>query len=45
MSAAQSTTKKFQKGEREVPHHSQKAQKYYSAEDDSAPKKVRKMIT
>ncbi|GAB7348469.1 hypothetical protein MBLNU459_g6882t1 [Dothideomycetes sp. NU459] len=42
MSAAQSTTKKFQKGEREVPHHSQKASKYYPAEDDSAPKKVRK---
>ncbi len=35
-----STTKKFGKGEREVPHHSQKAKKWYPAEDESKPKKV-----
>lgn len=33
-------TKKFGKGEREVPHHSQKAKKYYPAEDESKPRKV-----
>ena len=33
-------TKKFGKGEREIPHHSQKAKKYYPAEDESKPKKV-----
>ena len=35
------TKKKFQKGEREVPHHTQKAKKFYPAEDESKPKKVR----
>ncbi|KAL8642902.1 MAG: hypothetical protein Q9226_008453 [Calogaya cf. arnoldii] len=39
-----SQTKKFGKGEREVPHHSQKAKKFYPAEDESKPKKVRKSI-
>ncbi|KAI4126696.1 MAG: hypothetical protein LQ338_003636 [Usnochroma carphineum] len=39
-----STTKKFGKGEREVPHHTQKAKKFYPAEDESKPKKVRKSI-
>ena len=34
-------TKKFGKTEREVPHHTQKAKKYYPAEDESKPKKVR----
>ncbi|KAH0548191.1 hypothetical protein GP486_008090 [Trichoglossum hirsutum] len=34
--------KKFGKGEREVPHHTQKAKKWYPAEDESQPKKVRK---
>jgi large subunit ribosomal protein L6e len=33
-------TKKFGKGERTVPHHSQKAQKWYSVEDEAQPKKV-----
>ncbi|KAK3068281.1 60S ribosomal protein L6 [Teratosphaeriaceae sp. CCFEE 6253] len=35
-------TKKFQKGERTVPHASQKASKYYPAEDVQQPKKARK---
>jgi hypothetical protein len=34
------TTKKFGKGERSIPHPSQKASKYYPAEDVSVPKKV-----
>jgi large subunit ribosomal protein L6e len=38
--ADQSTTKKFGKGERSIPHSSQKASKYYPAEDVSAPKQV-----
>ncbi|WPG99624.1 60s ribosomal protein l6-a [Acrodontium crateriforme] len=38
------TTKKFQKGERTVPHASQKASKYYPAEDEAQPKKVRKTL-
>jgi hypothetical protein len=33
-------TKKFGKGERTIPHHSQKAQKWYSVEDEAQPKKV-----
>ena len=37
----QPVTKSFGKGERSIPHHSQKASKYYPAEDESAPKKVR----
>ncbi|EED24173.1 60S ribosomal protein L6 [Talaromyces stipitatus ATCC 10500] len=40
MSDAQ--TKKFGKGERTIPHHSQKAQKWYPVDDESQPKKVRK---
>ncbi|KXL49561.1 MAG: hypothetical protein FE78DRAFT_264331 [Acidomyces sp. 'richmondensis'] len=36
----QSQTKKFQKGERTIPHSSQKASKYYPADDESQPKKV-----
>ncbi|KAL8808813.1 MAG: hypothetical protein Q9223_003912 [Gallowayella weberi] len=39
-----SQTKKFGKGEREIPHHSQKAKKFYPAEEESKPKKVRKSI-
>ncbi|KAL8967599.1 MAG: hypothetical protein Q9183_002838 [Haloplaca sp. 2 TL-2023] len=39
-----SQTKKFGKGEREIPHHSQKAKKFYPAEDESKPRKVRKSI-
>ncbi|KAF2838936.1 hypothetical protein M501DRAFT_1017017 [Patellaria atrata CBS 101060] len=38
------TTKKFGKGERSIPHTSEKASKYYPAEDDSKPKTVRKNI-
>ncbi|KAI9722241.1 MAG: hypothetical protein M1812_001713 [Candelaria pacifica] len=39
-----STTKKFGKGEREIPHHSQKAKKWYPTEDENKPRKVRKSI-
>ncbi|KAI9887407.1 MAG: hypothetical protein M1823_000744 [Watsoniomyces obsoletus] len=39
-----STIKKVGNTEREVPHHSQKASKWYPAEDESQPKKVRKTI-
>ncbi|KAK7753219.1 60S ribosomal protein L6 [Diatrype stigma] len=38
------TQKTFGKSTREVPHHSQKAQKWYPAEDTPAPKTVRKSI-
>lgn len=34
-------TKKFGKSERSVPHHSEKAQKWYPAEDDAQARKVR----
>ncbi|KUJ20376.1 putative 60S ribosomal protein L6-B [Mollisia scopiformis] len=37
-------TKTFGKSTREVPHHSQKAKKWYPAEDEAQPKKVRKSI-
>ena len=37
------TTQKFSKGERSIPHHSQKASKYYPAEDVAVPKKVRSL--
>lgn len=39
-----SQTKKFGKGDREIPHHSQKAQKYYPVEDENQHKKVRFII-
>ncbi|KAI9842783.1 MAG: 60S ribosomal protein L9 [Thelocarpon superellum] len=43
--AAQSSTKKkFGKGQREVPHHTQKAKKWYPAEDETQLKTVRKSI-
>lgn len=35
-----STQKTFGKSTREVPHHSQKAQKWYPATDEPKPKKV-----
>lgn len=35
-------TKKFGKGERTVPHHTQKARKFYPAEDEAKPRKVRR---
>jgi len=38
------TSKKFGKGERSVPHHTEKASKYYPAVDESKPKKVRKTL-
>jgi len=41
---AQPSTKDFGKTQRTIPHHSQKASKWYPAEDESAPKKVRKSI-
>lgn len=41
MSSEQPQTKKFQKGERLITPASQKASKYYPAEDVSAPKTVR----
>ena len=33
-------TKKFGKGERSIPHSSQKAKKFYPAEDEAKPRKV-----
>ena len=38
---AEHKTKQFGKSERKVPHHTQKAKKFYPAEDESKPKKVR----
>jgi len=34
------TKKTFGKSTREVPHHSQKAKKWYPAEDEAQPRKV-----
>lgn len=42
--ANSATTKKFGKGERSVPHHTQKASKFYPAYDEKQPKKTRKSI-
>ncbi|KAG8626362.1 hypothetical protein KVT40_005307 [Elsinoe batatas] len=42
MSSEKAQTKKFQGGERTITAPSQRAQKYYNAEEDSAAKKVRK---
>ncbi|KAI2784795.1 translation protein SH3-like domain-containing protein [Daldinia loculata] len=39
-----STQKTFGKSTREVPHPSQKAQKWYPADDDSQPKTTRKAL-
>ncbi|KAL9072246.1 MAG: hypothetical protein Q9161_003719 [Pseudevernia consocians] len=41
---AEHKTKKFGKSERSIPHHTQKAKKFYPAEDEAKPKKVRKSI-
>ncbi len=38
---AEHKTKKFGKTERTIPHHTQKAKKFYPAEDEAKPKKVR----
>jgi hypothetical protein len=39
-SQAKPQTKKFQKGERIIPTSTDKALKYYPAEDEAAPRKV-----
>jgi len=41
MSAPEAKTKKFGAGERKIPHHTEKAPKYYPAEDVAKPKTVR----
>ncbi|KAL9127494.1 MAG: hypothetical protein Q9217_003650 [Psora testacea] len=43
-SEAEHKTKKFGKGERKIPHHTQKAKKFYPAEPEAKPRKVRKSI-
>lgn len=40
LEATRPTKKKFGKSEREVPHHTHKAKKWYPAEDEIQPKKV-----
>lgn len=40
MSNASATTKKFGKGERTIPHHTNKASRFYPAHDEKQPKKV-----
>lgn len=42
--SAKVETKKFGKGERSVPHHESKAQKWYAAEDENKARKVRSTI-
>ena len=37
---AEHKTKKFGKSERSIPHHTQKAKKFYPAEDEAKPKRV-----
>ncbi|KAG9240712.1 putative 60S ribosomal protein L6-B [Calycina marina] len=44
MSEVKSQSKTFSKGTRDVPHHSQKAKKWYPTEDEAKPKAVRKSI-
>jgi hypothetical protein len=38
--STEAKTKKFGSGERSIPHHSEKAPKYYPAEDVAKPKTV-----
>ena len=38
--SSKAQTKKFQGGQRTVPHHLEKASKYYPAEEDRKPKTV-----
>jgi large subunit ribosomal protein L6e len=45
MSAPAPTEKKFGKASRQVPHHSQKAKKWYDVEDAPQPKKVSVLAT
>ena len=40
LEATRPAKKKFGKGEREIPHHSQKAKKWYPVEDELKPRKV-----
>jgi large subunit ribosomal protein L6e len=42
--SAKPQTKKFGKGSRDVPAQSERAQKWYPADDDSQPKTVRKSV-
>ncbi|KAF2129540.1 60S ribosomal protein-like protein L6 [Dothidotthia symphoricarpi CBS 119687] len=44
MADTKPTTQKFSKGERSIPHASQKASKYYPATDVAVPKKTRKTL-
>lgn len=37
-------TKKFGKGERSIPHSTQKAKKFYPVEDEAKPRKVRLLL-
>ena len=41
---AEHKTKKFGKSDRSIPHHTQKAKKFYPAEDEAKPKKVREAV-
>jgi hypothetical protein len=41
LTMSEPTTKKFGSGERTIPHHSEKAPKYYPSEDIAKPKTVR----
>ena len=45
MSAPAAQKKAFGKSTREVPHHTQKAQKWYPAEDEYKPKQVSPLST
>lgn len=42
---AEHKTKEFGKSERSIPHHTQKAKKFYPAEDEAKPKKVREVFS
>ncbi|KAF2796712.1 hypothetical protein K505DRAFT_415562 [Melanomma pulvis-pyrius CBS 109.77] len=44
MADTKPATKKFGKGERSIPHHTQKASKYYPAVDVAVAKKARKTV-
>ena len=43
-SKAEHKMKKFGKSERSIPHYTQKAKKFYPAEDEAKPKKVREAV-
>ena len=42
---AEHKTKEFGNSERTIPHHIEKARKFYPVEDEAKPKKVRQLIT